>query len=227
MNRMTSEIKSAAFKANLCPKVTDPFCRLTLPTLDYKPYRFNVRVLMRLWVPLLQVSDSDRFPGRKTIPNLMAAHKKLWQIDFAFTSGWASDSWSYQQEKIRPCQNYSSWEQRVRFQRRGRSSENILCCSLRIKIGSDDSVDWEETCPCTPAGSKEPYSSTVLSKSLLLPPRSSHRQALVGYRQTFIAASTAYLLDSNNLTRNRCSIQRRMQSIFEVGNFGRWVITHS
>ena len=182
---------------------------------------------MRLWVPLLLVSDSNRFPGRKTIPNLMVAHKKLWQVDFAFTSGWASDSWGCQQEKIRPCQNYSSWEQRVRFQTRGRSSENILCCSLGIKIGSDDSVDWEETFPCTPAGSKEPYSSTVLNESLLLPLRSSHRKALVGYRQTFIAVSTAYLLDSNNPTRNRCSIQRRMQSIFEVGNFGRWVITHS
>ena len=104
---------------------------------------------------------------------------------------------------------------------------NILCCSLGNKIGSDDSVDWEETFPCTPAGSKEPYSSTVLNESLLLPLRSSHRKALVGYRQTFIAVSTAYLLDSNNPTRNRCSIQRRMQSIFEVGNFGRWVITHS
>ena len=221
------KIISAAFKANLCPKGTDPFCRLTLPTLSYKPYRFDVRILMRLWVSLLQVSLSNPFPGKKAFPKLVAAHKKLWRVGFTFTSGRTSDFSYYQQEKRCPCQNHSSWEQQMRFHWQDHSSENMLCWSLRYRLGTDDIVDWEETYPCTLAGSKEPYSSTALIESSLLPPRYSHRLAMIGQRQSCVATSTAYLLDSNDLTRNRYSIQRRMQSIFEVGNFGRWVITHS
>ena len=103
----------------------------------------------------------------------------------------------------------------------------MLWRSLRVRIGTDDIVDWEGTYSCTLAGPKEPCSSTALIKSSLLSPRSFHRLAMIGQRRTIIASSTTYLLDSTNLTRNRYSIQRRMQSIFEVGNFGRWVLTHS
>ena len=126
---------------------------------------------MRLWVSLLQVSLSNPFPGKKAFPKLVAAHKKLWRVGFTFTSGRTSDFSYYQQEKRCPCQNHSSWEQQMRFHWQDHSSENMLCWSLRYRLGTDDIVDWEETYACILAGSKEPCSSTAVIESSLLPPR--------------------------------------------------------
>ena len=39
-----------AFRANPYPEVTDPICRLPLPTLFYRPEAVHLGDLMRLWV---------------------------------------------------------------------------------------------------------------------------------------------------------------------------------
>src|SRR3954462_3934490 len=41
-----------AIRANPCPEVTDPFCRLPLPTLFYRPEAVNLGDLLRIWVRL-------------------------------------------------------------------------------------------------------------------------------------------------------------------------------
>jgi hypothetical protein len=43
---------SSAIRANPCPEVTDPFCRLPLPTLFYRPEAVNLGDLLRIWVRL-------------------------------------------------------------------------------------------------------------------------------------------------------------------------------
>ena len=48
---------SPTLRANPFPKVTDPICRLPLPTLFYRPEAANLGDLMRLWVrPGVQIS---------------------------------------------------------------------------------------------------------------------------------------------------------------------------
>ena len=37
-------------RANPCPEVTDPICRLPLPTLFYRPEAFHLGDLLRIWV---------------------------------------------------------------------------------------------------------------------------------------------------------------------------------
>ena len=37
-------------RANPCPEVTDPFCRLPLPTLFYRPEAVHLGDLLRIWV---------------------------------------------------------------------------------------------------------------------------------------------------------------------------------
>ena len=39
-----------ALRANPCPEVTDPFCRLPLPTLFYRPEAVHLGDLLRIWV---------------------------------------------------------------------------------------------------------------------------------------------------------------------------------
>ena len=40
----------SALRANPCPEVTDPVCRLPLPTLFYRPEAFHLGDLLRIWV---------------------------------------------------------------------------------------------------------------------------------------------------------------------------------
>ena len=45
-----SDPSTPALRANPCPEVTDPFCRLPLPTLFYRPEAVHLGDLLRIWV---------------------------------------------------------------------------------------------------------------------------------------------------------------------------------
>jgi hypothetical protein len=51
-NTYTATLYSSAIRANPCPEVTDPFCRLPLPTLFYRPEAVNLGDLLRISVRL-------------------------------------------------------------------------------------------------------------------------------------------------------------------------------
>ncbi len=48
--RRTSARPDPALRANPCPEVTDPFCRLPLPTLFYRLEAVHLGDLLRIWV---------------------------------------------------------------------------------------------------------------------------------------------------------------------------------
>ena len=45
-----SDPSTPALRANPCPEVTDPFCRLPLPTLFYRPEAVHLGDRLRIWV---------------------------------------------------------------------------------------------------------------------------------------------------------------------------------
>ena len=45
-----SDPSTPALRANPCPEVTDPFCRLPLPTLLYRPEAVHLGDRLRIWV---------------------------------------------------------------------------------------------------------------------------------------------------------------------------------
>ncbi len=50
-------------RANLFPEVTDPFCRLPLPTLFYQLEAVHLGDLLRLWVrPGVKIKSENSFP---------------------------------------------------------------------------------------------------------------------------------------------------------------------
>ena len=54
----------STLRANPFPEVTDPFCRLPLSTLFYRPEAANLGDLMRLWVrPGVRINLSLGFSG--------------------------------------------------------------------------------------------------------------------------------------------------------------------
>ena len=61
----TVTLASSAIRANPCPEVTDPFCRLPLPTLFYRPEAVNLGDLLRIWVRLAARVTSRRTSVRR------------------------------------------------------------------------------------------------------------------------------------------------------------------
>ena len=74
----------SVLRANPCPEVTDPVCRLPLPTLFYRPEAFHLGDLLRIWVRActkITLSPSD-FQGSTR------AHRTP-QEPWCFTKPWS------------------------------------------------------------------------------------------------------------------------------------------
>lgn len=66
-------------RANPCPEVTDPFCRLPLPTLFYEPEAVNLGDLLRIWVRLgargIAQRCSEYLLLHKPLPHIQTHHE--------------------------------------------------------------------------------------------------------------------------------------------------------